>query len=256
MDHVTKSFEIKAVSAKGEFEAVIATLGVVDHDGDIIMPGAFGTQDVAILPAHDRRATSLGKAILSEEGGKAIAKGRFNLDTQAGREMHSALMFDLKEGKPVQEWSFGFNIEESGEEISDGVPVRLLKKLDVHEISPVLKGAGIGTGTVSAKEKPAGDGNSLTLADEFKAAGEAVEAAAKRAAEVVDMRIKDQKRSGKKGLGAKARAELESVIGALTVTIATKEMLKALLEPAKDEPSIEEKSMANYLHTQSKIAVL
>lgn len=256
MDRVVKTFTVKEVSDKGEFEAIIATLGVIDHDGDIIMPGAFGKQHVSILPAHDRRSASLGKAILTEEGDKAIARGKFNLDTQAGREMHSALMFDLKEGEPIQEWSFGFHIDESGEETVDGVVVRMLKKLAVHEVSPVLKGAGIGTGTLSAKDKPSGDSESLTLADEFKAAGEAVEAAAKRAGEVIDMRIKDQKRSGKKGLGAKARAELEGVLGAVTGTIAVKETLKALLDQPDAGPTIEEASLADYLHTQSKIAVL
>ncbi len=153
MSHLTKTMQIKAVEADGSFEAVIATLNVVDHDGDLTVSGAFGKQHVSILPAHDARSVKLGKAIITEKDGKAIAKGRFNLEIQAAKEFHSALKFDLANGEPVQEWSYGFAIKDSEEETRDGETVRLLKSLTVFEVSPVLKGAGMGTGTVMAKDK-------------------------------------------------------------------------------------------------------
>ena len=154
MDMQTKSFEIKQLDAEGQFEAVIATLGVVDHDGDLTEKGAFGTQEVIILPAHDARSVALGKATITERGKKVIATGQLNLEIPAAKDLHSALKFDLGTGKEaLQEWSYGFRIEKAKDEIVDGVTVRHLLDLKVFEISPVLRGAGRGTGTLAVKTK-------------------------------------------------------------------------------------------------------
>ena len=137
--------DIKQIGEEGEFEAVIATLGVVDSDGDIIMPGAFDDATVSIVPAHNHGSVPLGKAKMSDRGDKAVATGRFNLDIQPGKEWHKALKFDVDNPPSVQEWSFGFFVKDSEQETRDGEPVRVLKKMDVMEISPVLRGAGVDT---------------------------------------------------------------------------------------------------------------
>ncbi len=154
MDMQTKTFEIKQLDEVGAFEAVIATLGVVDHDGDLTEKGAFGTQEVIILPAHDARSVALGKATITERGKKVIATGQLNLEIPAAKDLHSSLKFDLQTGeKALQEWSYGFRIEKANDEIVDGVTIRHLLDLKVFEISPVLRGAGIETETLAVKSK-------------------------------------------------------------------------------------------------------
>lgn len=151
MEHKTVHAEIKQVGETGTFEAVIATLGVIDHDGDIIEPGAFGNQTVAVLPSHDWGSVPLGKAHIEERGNKAVAVGRFNLEIPAAKDWHSALMFDLANPPAVQEWSFGYEVKAGENDTVDGQMVRRLMKLDSSEVSPVLRGAGIATGTLAAK---------------------------------------------------------------------------------------------------------
>jgi len=145
--------QLKAAGDEGSFEAIIATLNVIDSDGDIIVAGAFGDATVAVLPAHDSRSIPLGKAKMEDRGNSAVAVGQFNLDIQAAKEWHNALMFDLKNGNSIQEWSFAFRILDSEIETRDGEEVRILKKMDVMEVSPVLRGAGVGTGTIAAKSR-------------------------------------------------------------------------------------------------------
>lgn len=147
-----QQFQLKRASADGSFEAVIATLGVVDKDGDVIAPGAFGSgQEATIIPAHDWGSIPLGRARIVERGKEAVAIGQFNLGITSAREWHSFLKFDLEHGRPIQEWSFGFTVKDAGSEIVDGQRVRVLKALDVHEVSPVLVGAGENTRTLAAK---------------------------------------------------------------------------------------------------------
>lgn len=202
---------------EGSFEAVIATLGVADSDGDIVEPGAFGDATVSVLPAHDSRSVPLGKAQIEERGDKAVAVGRFNLDIPAARDWHSALKFDLVHQPAVQEWSWGFHITEAKEDTVDGEPVRRLVELDMLEVSPVLRGASVGTRTLAAKaarcpecgekitepqeqdEDPEPEDDELqglTLHDQMKAAIRGVEDVVARLREVSDQRRKDDREIG------------------------------------------------------------
>lgn len=152
---LTKSLTIKEMDEAGKGLARIATLSAVDHDGDTYLPGAFGWkaggQWCSILPAHDRRATPLGKARVYEEGDQALAELSFNLDLPEAKGWHSAIMFDLAKGESVQEYSYGYNLVEFDYQQHGNDRVRQFKKVEVLEVSPVLKGAGIGTGTLAMK---------------------------------------------------------------------------------------------------------
>lgn len=152
---LTKNLTIKEMDEGGKGLARIATLSAVDHDGDTYLPGAFGWKSggqwCSILPAHDRRATPLGKARVYEEGDQALAELSFNLDIPEAKGWHSAIMFDLAQGESVQEYSYGYNLVEFDYEQRGSDRVRKFKKVEVLEVSPVLKGAGIGTGTLSIK---------------------------------------------------------------------------------------------------------
>ncbi|TYC93552.1 HK97 family phage prohead protease [Novosphingobium sp. BW1] len=160
-----KSLTIERMNDAGSGRARIAQLSAVDSDGDTYAPGAFswgqgGGQWCQILPAHNRKAMPLGKAWIYEENGWAVADLYLNLNTQAGKDWHETLKFDLAKGKPVQEWSYGYAVLDADHQQREGRNVQVLKKLDVDEISPVIRGAGIGTGTLSIKS------DNLRIADE------------------------------------------------------------------------------------------
>lgn len=150
---------LKAMDDEGRGVARIATLSAVDHDGDTYAKGAFGgesgEQYAQILAAHNWGTVPLGKARVFERGDEALAELHLNLDTAAGKEWHAALKFDLEslEGgsAPIQEWSYGFRVLDAGFEERDGEKVRVLKRLKVFEVSPVVQGAGINTGTLVMK---------------------------------------------------------------------------------------------------------
>ncbi len=142
---------IKQAGEGGTFEAEIATFDVRDHDDDLVEHGAFGGATVSVLPAHQMQHVPLGKGRIEERGDQAVIVGRFNLDIPAAADWHSALKFDLEHPPAIQEWSWDFKVVESSQDTIDGEPVRRLTRLDVKEVSPVLRGASIGTGTLSVK---------------------------------------------------------------------------------------------------------
>ena len=151
-----KGLTIEKMDEAGTGRARIAQLSAVDSDGDTYARGAFswkegGGQWVHILPAHDRRAMPLGKAWLFEEGDWALADLFLNMDTQAGKDWHATLKFDLAKGQPVQEWSYGYEVIDADYQLRGEQRVQVLKRLSVDEISPVIRGAGVGTGTVTIK---------------------------------------------------------------------------------------------------------
>lgn len=159
-DTVTKAFrgfEIKDAD-KGEIQAIIATLGVIDRDGDIIKKGAIpdGAKVAMSAYAHDAVFGSrpVGKGTITIDGAKAIFKGRVFLNTVDGRETFEV----LKEMGTDQEWSWGFRVtgwETPSEDEKKQGAWRILTKTEPFEVSPVLIGAGIGTRTVATKSADA-----------------------------------------------------------------------------------------------------
>jgi len=146
----TKAFSQVKVSAEGTGEATFATLDVVDKDGDVTIAGAFGEQFAKISPAHDWGAPSMGLAKVSERGDQAVAALEFNLAMASAVEWAESLRFSAEKGI-AQEWSYGFDVLEEAFEQRDSGRVRVLKRLKVHEVSPVMVGAGVGTRTNSMK---------------------------------------------------------------------------------------------------------
>lgn len=153
----TKTFkatlEFKGDSESGEVEAVFATLNVVDHNGDVTLPGAFGAQRVVIEPwNHNYQAPPVGKGLIEEEGDEARLKGRFFTDTASGLE-HYRVVKNLED---QQEWSYTFQVLDAEPGKFNGRDVVFLKRLEVIGVGPVTRGAGIATRTVAIKR--AGDG--------------------------------------------------------------------------------------------------
>lgn len=147
----TKHFKTEKVK-EGRIEAIVATLGTIDKDGDVTEAGAFGDQTVVMLPTHDWSSVPLGKGTISEDGEKAIAKLKMN-DTELASEWYKALRFDYENQPSIQEWSYGFDILASRQGEFQGEKVRFLEQLRIHEVSPVLVGAGINTQTLNVKRQ-------------------------------------------------------------------------------------------------------
>lgn len=136
---------------RGEVTCVFAKLGVVDHDGDVTLPGAFEDGAEVRISAYGHNSwmgeLPVGKGKIRVVGDEALCDAQFFMDTSHGRDTFLV----VKEMGPLQEWSYGYDPLEYSFGDQDGQQVRFLKKQLVHEVSPVLLGAGLGTRTVSAK---------------------------------------------------------------------------------------------------------
>lgn len=168
---------------KGEVEAVFATFDVVDHDNDVTRKGAYQEGAEVIISAYNHKswdgALPVGKGTIHEVGNEVVLRGRFFMNTTHGRDHFET----VKELGKNQEWSYGFNVDESEPGEHEGKSVRVLKKMSVHEVSPVLRGAGLGTRTNYAK----------SLKDEVAEAADAVKAAVESAERVVALRAEKGK---------------------------------------------------------------
>ena len=175
----TKNLTIEAMDAAGKGLARLATLSAVDHDGDTYAPGAFGWKDggqwAPLLTAHDRWGMPFGKARVYEEGDAAFAELHINMETQVGKEWHAALKFDLDNGQPVQEWSYGYDVLQAEMQFRGKGQVRQLMKLDVQEVSTVVRGAGAGTRTLAIKSAALKEHRFAGLMAELGAMASAVE---------------------------------------------------------------------------------
>lgn len=165
-----REIEIKDAD-KGRVDVVFATMAksiddaspeVIDRDGDITAPGAFedGAQVRVSAYGHASWGPSrgasfvpippIGRGAIKVDGSLAIAETQFFLKTASGRDT-----FELvKEMGDLQEWSYGYDILESAKPTAEqkkaGAQQVLVKQL-VHEVSPVLLGAGVGTHTRAIK---------------------------------------------------------------------------------------------------------
>jgi len=146
--------KLKADGQEGEFTAVFATFNVIDHHGDVTEPGAFyDGAEVIVEPWNHGWDLPAGKGVIQSDDIKVWINGRFFLTTQVGKDTYET----VKELGGLAEWSYSFNIEESGQGERDGRQVRFLRKLDVAGVGPVTRGAGIDTRTEEIKQN--GDGN-------------------------------------------------------------------------------------------------
>lgn len=151
--HSTKTFRDVNVKAdgSGEFSAVFSTFDVIDHDGDVTLPGAFTEGQKVRISAYGHEswmgALPVGRGQIRTTDREAIVDGKFFLDTTTGRDTYEV----VKGLDDLQEWSYGFDILERSQGEFEGEQVQFLRSLKVHEVSPVLLGAGIGTRTLAVK---------------------------------------------------------------------------------------------------------
>jgi hypothetical protein len=135
----TKDFalQIKDLSEEGTFEGYGSIFGNVDSYGEKVLPGAF----IDSLTRHKREGSSVlmlwqhnpNEPIgvwddLAEDAKGLWGKGQLILEVQKAREVHA-----LMKRKAIGGLSIGYREQDTDQEGN----VRLLKKLDLYEISPV-----------------------------------------------------------------------------------------------------------------------
>ena len=204
----TKAFnrvEIKDAD-KGEIVAVFATLNVIDSDGDVTVPGAFENGAKVRISAFGHSSWGdklpVGKATIRETKTEAIFEGRFFMDNEDAVRTFNVVKALGEDG--LQEFSYGYDPVEYAFGEFEGQKVRFLNKLKVHEVSPVLLGAGVGTRLLTAK-------SGLKFAEHVDAVVAEVDALVTRAADVVALRAEKGKgiseESAERLIALKARLE-------------------------------------------------
>lgn len=146
-------FEVKD-AALGLVEAVFAHFNVKDFDDDLTLPSAFENGAKVLISAYGHAtwygAMPVGRGTIRVEEDKAVLVGEFFLNTTAGRDT-----FEVVKGTgELQEWSYGYDVLKTGEitePMRQAGVRRVLEKLKVYEVSPVMVGAGVDTETLSVK---------------------------------------------------------------------------------------------------------
>lgn len=187
-----KVFELRDMKLDdaGKFRAVFSTFNVEDHQGDIVLPGAFGEQQVIISQYNhgswERGADALpiGVGRIFEAGEEAIVEGEFDMEDEAAIKTYKKLKYLAAKGR-VQEWSYALpEIDYEFRDV-DGHRVRILKKIRVPEVSPVLMAASIGTRLLSIKD---GKTEPVKLSDHIALMTEDVSALIGRLSKVASLR--------------------------------------------------------------------
>lgn len=215
--------ELKA-DVEGSFRATFATLNVIDLDGDVTKEGAFSKQPVRVSGfGHNWSEYIIGDGDIDADKTKAWADAQFYLDTSRGLDTYRSVK--RASAKKLQEWSYGFDVLKSSFGQFEGREVRFLEELLVHEVSPVMIGAGIGTGTDRIKS------SGITLATRVEQHLTDTEELVRHVRAAVSMRAKE----GRVLSGAN-RDLIKNTADALSTAL---EQLKALLAATdtSDEPA-------------------
>jgi cation transport regulator ChaB len=234
---------------EGAVAVKFAQLNVVDSDDDITPNGAIPTKDVPMSAyAHKSWPKNggllpVGRGTVREKGDSAIFEGRFFTDTTHGRDTY----LTVKHMGELQEWSYGYEVLDSDRQKGK----RVLKKLDIFEVSPVLSGAGVGTQTLAIKsagklrdsddELPDGE----SFADHLDRVLIEVSELQKRASDVVSLRTKEGR-----ALSSARRERLLSGRDLLKAILDDIDELLRETEPRRDE----EDAKRRLMRMQAKLA--
>jgi hypothetical protein len=185
---------------KGLVTAVFSTFNVVDADQDVTLPGAFDDGAEWMISAYGHKswdgALPVGKGVVHATATEATLEGQFFLDTVGGLETFKV----VKAMGSLQEWSYSCQPDKYSYGDFDGKSVRFLEHImPGGEVSPVIKGAGVGTRTLAVK-------SGLTFAGEAEAVLADLVNLTDRAADVL---AKRQQKG--KGFGAESAALLEQI---------------------------------------------
>lgn len=247
--HAPISVEVKD-AVKGIVHAQFATYGEEDHHKDVHQEGCFEDGAAMLVSAYNHGSWSgglpTGKAVLRDTKSGPVAEMQFFMNTEHGREAFET----VKSVGDLQQWSYGFDVVESerGQHKSaDGseTNVRFLKKMKVHEISPVLVGAGKSTQTLAVKAYATdGEPGKMKMFDHLAQVLSGVEAVVQRSEEIKALRETEGKDS----------TVAESTKAMLTLIDAQMARIKAVLAETVSEPTTTpEDHSLELLHEQFKM---
>jgi len=152
------------LSETGDVSVAFSRFNVIDSDEDVTFAGSMPVGKAVPMSAYGHTswdgALPTGKGLIAEKGDLGVFDGSFFMETDQGRNAYHT----TKAMADLQEWSYGYAVLEGGPGMFEGKRVRELRKLDVFEVSPVLKGAGVGTTTLAIKSgRPASDASYAEL---------------------------------------------------------------------------------------------
>lgn len=136
----TKMFEVKASDTEeGVIYGYAAKFGNIDRANEIILPGSLLRKDIKVplLWNHNTNVV-LGHAYITEDAKGYAYKGVFAINSENEDLRREARKYYtlVKEGH-VDRNSIGYRVLDYGHERREGKTVRVLKKLDVAEVSIV-----------------------------------------------------------------------------------------------------------------------
>jgi HK97 family phage prohead protease len=164
MEHASFGItDFKALAGKdedGTFEALVAVFGNVDRGGDRVQRGAFKRslaewdakgRSIPVLWAHDAESVPIGVVTKASEGIDGLrVKARLFIEGHGrAREVYTAM-----KGGALHEFSFGYGVREKKDIVENGQPVRVLKEIDLGEVSPVFRGMNPETRLMAVKSLP------------------------------------------------------------------------------------------------------
>lgn len=152
--HLERAFELKDVHDNGTFEGIASVFGELDSQRDIVVKGAFvdslksryeeRKRFVPMLWQHDTKQPIGVYPTLKEDQSGLIVKGACNMDVQQGHEAHAL----MKQGA-LSGLSIGYTTQD--DEWDAKGKARILKRVDLWEISPVTFPSGDGARVTSVK---------------------------------------------------------------------------------------------------------
>jgi len=125
--------------SEGKFEAYVSIFNNVDYADEVIVKGAFAESLQRKLPkiawSHNWEEIigTVESATEDERGLKIV--GQLVLSVQKAKEA-----YDLMKAGAIDEFSIGYGVLSARYEEREGKSIRILEKLDLYEVSPVLVG--------------------------------------------------------------------------------------------------------------------
>jgi HK97 family phage prohead protease len=154
--YIERPFEVKSVKADGTFEGYASVYGEIDSYRDVVVAGAFNKsldnryrakgRNIPMLWQHNMHMP-IGIYPISnikEDDVGFYVRGECNMEVQQGQECHAL----MKQGA-LSGLSIGYTTEL--DEWDEAGKTRILKEVDLWEISPVTFPAGDSARVVSVK---------------------------------------------------------------------------------------------------------
>jgi HK97 family phage prohead protease len=159
-----KSFALTGIQLKAEgaggFKGYASMFGNLDQQGDIVLPGAFGStleqfrRDGFVAWSHDWESPPIGFPIDAREDGHGLLLEAAFHDTPRGQEARRVVAERAERGLSMG-LSIGYEIRPGGsEQTAKG---RLLRDLTLHEVSLTPTPANRLAEVITAKAAPAAD---------------------------------------------------------------------------------------------------